>query len=193
MGLNPSPQTWGVFLTKTHGDWYKSSFVSGECNHTVPSRVGQGIRVSAGRYQCIECNNTADTALCESLVNNQHAWGLGQSFGRAVSRTDEPQPDGSVPSRVGKAVSHSGSGVSAVARTARRRKYQQPTCIGIGIRAKYKPWGRSGQSQAVLGVKPAIEDVDAGSFLAFLPAFVEDRIESNTICHYLTQLEILCL
>jgi hypothetical protein len=34
---------------------------------------------------------------------NQHAWGLGQSFGRTVSRTDEPQPDGLVPSRVGKA------------------------------------------------------------------------------------------
>jgi hypothetical protein len=31
---------------------------------------------------------------------NQHAWGLGQIFGRTVSRTDEPQPDGLVPSRV---------------------------------------------------------------------------------------------
>ena len=27
--------------------------------------------------------------------------GIGAKFGRAVSRTDEPQPDGSVPSRVG--------------------------------------------------------------------------------------------
>ena len=51
--------------------------------------------------------------------------------------------------------------------------------MGIGIRAKYKPWDRSGQSPAVLGVKPAVEDVDAGSFLAFLLAFVEDQIEPN--------------
>lgn len=27
--------------------------------------------------------------------------GIGANFGRTVSRTDEPQPDGSVPSRVG--------------------------------------------------------------------------------------------
>jgi len=30
--------------------------------------------------------------------------------------------------------------------------HQQPTRMGIGIRAKYKPWGRSGQSPAVLVV-----------------------------------------
>ena len=32
------------------------------------------------------------------------------------------------------------------------------------------------QFPAVLGVKPAFEDVDADSFLAFLFALVEDRI-----------------
>jgi len=35
------------------------------------------------------------------------------------------------------------------------------------------------QSPAVLGVKPAFEDVDAGSFLAFLPALVENQIKPN--------------
>ena len=35
------------------------------------------------------------------------------------------------------------------------------------------------QSPAVLGVKPAYEDVDVGSFLAFLPTLVEDRIVPN--------------
>jgi hypothetical protein len=53
--------------------------------------------------------------------------------------------------------------------------------MGIGIRAKYKPWGRSDQSSAVLGVKPAFEDVDASSFLAFLFALVEDRIVPDSL------------
>jgi hypothetical protein len=30
-----------------------------------------------------------------------------------------------------------------------------------------------------LGVKPAFEDVDVGSFLAFLPTVVEDQIEPD--------------
>jgi hypothetical protein len=38
-------------------------------------------------------------------------------------------------------------------------------------------WG----TPAVLGVKPAIEDVDAQIFLAFHCAIAEDRIESNKI------------
>ena len=38
---------------------------------------------------------------------------------------------------------------------------------------------RHNQSPAVLGVKPAFEDVDAGSFLAFLPALVENQIKPN--------------
>lgn len=67
MGLNPSPQTWGVFLTVQGGEvvthlvhtqkiagaipasatnmnkgWYKSGAVSGECNHTALIHVGQG-------------------------------------------------------------------------------------------------------------------------------------------------------
>jgi hypothetical protein len=37
------------------------------------------------------------------------------------------------------------------------------------------------QSSAVLGVKPAIEDVDAQIFLAFHCASVEDQIESSNI------------
>jgi len=32
----------------------------------------------------------------------------------------------------------------------------------------------------VLGVKPPVEDADAGSFLAFLPAVVEGQIEPNS-------------
>lgn len=37
-----------------------------------------------------------------------------------------------------------------------------------------------GQSPAVLGVKPAIEDVDVRVFLAFHRAIVEDRIEPSS-------------
>jgi len=38
--------------------------------------------------------------------------------------------------------------------------------IGLGVRGKRASQGDI-QSPAVLGVKPAIEDVDASSFLAF--------------------------
>jgi hypothetical protein len=41
--------------------------------------------------------------------------------------------------------------------------------IGLGVRGKRASQGEI-QSSAVLGVKPAFEDVDAGNFLAFLPA-----------------------
>jgi hypothetical protein len=53
-------------------------------------------------------------------------------------------------------------------------------CAGIEGYATGLPV-RLSQSPAVLGVKPAFEDVDAQFFLAFHCAIAEDRIESNNI------------
>ena len=61
-------------------------------------------------------------------------------------------------------------------------RYNQPTSRRMGI-GKGCVHNASqclhSQSSAVLGVKPAYEDVDVGSFLAFLTTLVEDRIVPN--------------
>ncbi len=53
-----------------------------------------------------------------------------------------------------------------------------PRRMGIATNGSFRG-NPNWQSPAVLSVKPAYEDVDAGSFLAFLLALVEDRIVLN--------------
>lgn len=66
-----------------------------------------------------------------------------------------------------------------------------PRRMGIETVARYLYGKANGshnpQSPAVLGVKPAIEDVNVRLFLAFQRTLVKDQIEPNFFSNRLTQ------
>ena len=70
------------------------------------------------------------------------------------------------------------------------------TRMGIDRSARDSPFKPEGggfdshQSPVVLGVKPAVEDVDVRLFLAFQRTLVKDQIEPNKFL--LTRLETCC-